>query len=287
MYNCFVEVCVGKISTHTNYIFTVMRKPLRRKTITLGLIAAGFLLPVGWGAQADTMSSTNYKIQADVISVGGNESSSTNFAAQDTIGEFLSGEGLSSANFSACVGYQCYMSVPYISFSVTTGTSRPGSTAGVVSLGEITTDNIRTSNGSTVNSIFLDAETNAIGGLVVYVRSIKGALGSASTPADTVDSQSETITAGNSGYGICISDISEDAESPSVFTKASPYNGSCDYSTNHQVGELQTTAQAIAQSSSYLKEGQAEILVKAAADWVDAAHSDYQDQLIFTVSGTF
>jgi hypothetical protein len=83
--------------------------------IVTTVCAVGVLLPPR--VLADTMSSTNYKVQADVISTGGARSTSTGFIAEDTLGDLATGEDLSSASFKACAGYQCFLLAPYITFS--------------------------------------------------------------------------------------------------------------------------------------------------------------------------
>ena len=83
----------------------------RRHLATL-LMIAGVTVPSGHFLFADTMSSTNYKIQADVISIGGDRSTSTNYIVQDTIGDLASAEDLVSAILKGCSGYQCCQATP-------------------------------------------------------------------------------------------------------------------------------------------------------------------------------
>jgi hypothetical protein len=245
------------------------------------------LLTVSSVAHADSMSSTNYSIQADVISIGGNESSSTNYSTQDTIGESLSGENLVSANFAACVGFQCFQVAPYISFSVSTGTTYPGSLGGTVNLGILTSTSVVTSDGSSVSSVFIDAETNASYGAVISVSDSNSGLASASVPADIIDSQTASLTAGTPGFGVCVFSVSEDAGSPTALVKASPFNGACDKSSSHSVGGVTTSGQTIVSSSGALISGQAEILLKAASGGTVPAHDDYTDEVTFIISASY
>jgi hypothetical protein len=244
-------------------------------------------MSVGWVAHADSMSSSNYKIQADVISIGGNESSSTNYATQDTIGESLSGENLASANFTACVGFQCYQVAPYLSFSVSTGTTYPGTLGGTVDLGTLDSLTVVTSDGSVVNSVFIDAETNASFGAVISVNDSNGGLASASVPADKIVSQTGTLTPGTAGFGLCVFSVSEDAGSPTALSKTNPFNGACDKSANHVVGGLTQNQQTIMESSGALQGGQAEVLFKATSSATAPAHTDYTDSVTFVFTAAY
>ncbi len=67
--------------------------------------------------EAEVMSSTNYKIQADSVNVGGVRQTSNSYISEDTIGE--SGPGTSSStNYSLKAGYQEMIGGYYISISV-------------------------------------------------------------------------------------------------------------------------------------------------------------------------
>src|SRR5512143_1682723 len=125
-----------------------LKNPLKKVVITmitaLALLASRF-------ASADSMSSTNYKIQADIMSVGGGRSTSTNYVGDDTVGDLATGGDLSSASYQACAGYECFQGAPYISFSVKQGTSAPGTAGAGVALGALSTGSVATSDGSTIN----------------------------------------------------------------------------------------------------------------------------------------
>ena len=256
--------------------------------LCLSLVATGLWWPASWGARADTMSSTNWQVLQDTISIGGNESSSTSYSAQDTLGEGLSGEALQSANYQACVGFQCYSDAPFLSFSVSTGTLAGSATlGGTVDLGLADTTGVRTSDGSTVNSVFISAENNATGGAVIYMSDANGGLASASTPADVILSQTATLAGGTAGYGICVFSTSQGAGSPTSLVKVSPYNGDCTKTTGHRVGALQETAQTLLTASGVLVGGEAELLVKASVSPTTPSHTDYGDTVTFTLSATY
>lgn len=263
-----------------------MRTTLGKKFIFGLVVVVGMTLPAGWVAQADSMSSTNYKIKDDAFSIGGNESSSSSFWAQDTLGEGLSGEALSSASYKACVGFQCYYVAPFITFSVESGTSYPGSPGGTVNLGTLDRSGVKGSGGS-VNSIFLAAETNLPHGVVVLVNDANGGLVSASTPTDQITSQTATLVADQAGYGICVFSATQSGSSPATFAKVAPFDGTCDKTSGHQVGGLTTGQQTILSADKELDTGVSEVLVKASISSTTAAHTDYQDTLTFVATGTY
>ncbi len=250
------------------------------------LIACVFGLLVPPGVLADTMSSASYKVQADVISIGGGNSTSASFAAESTVGDLATGENLASASFEACAGYQCFLQPPYISFSVKQGTASPGTAGAGVTLGTLTTGAVTTSDGSTVNSVFVTAESNANDGLVVTVRDTNNGLKRDST-SDTIASATATLVAGTAGYGLCVFSVTQHADSPNTLTKASPYNGTCTKTSGHDVGGVSTSSQNILTSAGAIKGGDSEILVKAAISAITAAGIDYGDTLTFVATGTY
>jgi hypothetical protein len=257
---------------------------MRRIVAVLALLS--LLVPASQFALADTMSSTNYKIQADTLSIGGNRSTSSGYIVEDTIGDFATGEGLASTNFEACSGYQCFQGTPYITFSVTQGTSAPGTAGAGVALGTLSTGSVKTSDGSAINSIFVTAESNAAGGTVVRVRDTNAGLKRVST-ADTITSSTATLVAGTAGYGLCVFSATQHAESPTAFVKQTPFDGTCTKTTGHGVGLLTTSAAPILQSTGSLKGGSAEILVKAAISPLTPAGADYADTITLVATGTY
>jgi hypothetical protein len=263
---------------------------LQSKTghISKGLIlAAIFCVLPGMNIAVAAMSSTNYTVVKDSLNFGGDYSTSTNYKATDTIGDLATGEGLSSTNYTLDSGFQPFGSAGYLTFSVKEGTSSPGTAGANVSLGTLSTGSVTTSDGSSVNSIFITADSNAGGGLIVTVVNDSAGLASTSVPADVITSASETLSAGSEGYGVCVFSITEDAASPTSFLSASPYNGSCDKSSNHAVGITDTTARTIMSSSGELSAGSAEVLVKAAIASETPAHADYSSNLTFIATATY
>lgn len=261
-------------------------KTIKKLLTAVGVVMGFFVLSASF-VFADTMSSTNYKVQMDVLSVGGARSTSTNYIVEDTIGEMATGENLSSTNFKACAGYQCFQSTPYLSFSVKEGLTLGGATAGAgVALGTLDLASVKTSDGTTINSVFIEAESNAPGGNAITVRDLNTGLKRLST-ADTVVSSTATLTPGSQGFGVCVFSVSQHADSPTVLNKVAPYNSSCNKTTAHSVGGVSPTNLNILTSTGSLKQGVSEILVKAARSATNAAGNDYQDTLTFIMTGTF
>ena len=102
------------------------------------------MLPVSL-VYADTMSSTNYKIQSDSVNFGGVRSASATYTIEDTAGEIATGIS-SSTNYIMNAGYQ-QMQVIYLSL-----TSAPNVVMSP-DLGGITGG---TSNGSTSFTVTTD-----------------------------------------------------------------------------------------------------------------------------------
>jgi hypothetical protein len=235
-------------------------------------------------ANAQVMTSTNYKIPFDAFSEGGGHSTSTNYIAEDTIAENSapSGEDLSSANYLACVGYQClFGEAPAMTTVIATSltpctTSTTGGTM-TADLGLLDPSHVSTSP----TYICVIVSTNTITSLVVQARDANGALVSISTPADTIPSHTATLVPGTTGYGYCSSNAQNG------FTATPPFNGSCDTSTHHEVGGITPSAQTIWSASGPITSAVGELLTKASIDSSVPAHNDYADTLTITVTGTF
>ena len=175
-------------------------------------------------------------------------------------------------------------------FDLDTNTSNADSGAPyVVHLGSMTTGAVNTSDGATVNSIYVDLATNGTGGAAVTVQSLNGALKSLTVGTDVIGpSSTATVVAGTSNYGICVKSVSQTAGA--TLTAVAPFNtaGNCTYA-NHNVGGLTggNAIQSILTASSALAGGRSEILVKAAISTSTKAHDDYQDTLTFLAAAQF
>lgn len=258
-----------------------------RRIGTVTLFALGSFFVPKYTAEASVMSSTNFQIQADSINVGGLKSTSGSYAAQDTLGEPASGENMASALYIGCAGYQCFQGAPYMSFTVTTGLSAPG-TAGVpIDLGQLSTSSVTTSNGTTVRSVFITAETNATHGIIVTVRDANTGLARTSAPTAKVNSATTTLTTGLAGFGLCVFSSSQGPLSPSSFAAQSPYASTCDKTTGHQIGGVSPSNQNILLASGALSQGASEILVKASRSVTSPAGGDFTDTLTFIATSEY
>lgn len=240
--------------------------------------------------EADSMSSTNYKVQSDVMSIGGGRSTSTNYIVEDTLGELATGEGLTSTNYSACAGFQCAgeAAIPYLTFDIDASvTDGENSAPYSVALGVVPTGSVRVS-GSTdsVKMVVLEADTNAASGVIVTVRNANGTNGLASTsvPADDIDSSDGSMVAGTENYGLCVY-----TAGLSGFSRAAPYNsGTC--ATNTETNAIQgltSSGENIVSTAGAVTGAHAEIAVQAAIHTTTAAHADYADTLTFIATATY
>jgi hypothetical protein len=254
--------------------------------VIVSCLVVGLSFPAGQFASAETMSSTNYAIQDDVMSLGGGNSTSTDYASNDTIGDLATGEDLTSTNYLGCSGFECFHGAPFLTFAVTAGTDAPGTAGTPVHLGKFIPTAVTTSNGSSINSIFIALETNASGGAVVSVTDDNNGLKSPSI-LSTIPSATATLVPGTPGYGICVFSATQGGDSPTTFDKLSPYDGSCTKTTGHDVGLVATSPNNVLSSSGELAAGSAEILVKTAVSWTSPAAPDYSDNLTFVATGTY
>ncbi len=227
------------------------------------------------------MGSTNYKVEFDDLSGGGDRSSSTNYRAEDTLGEIGTGEDLSSTNYRACVGFQCLLadSELTVTFAVsaspcdeTTTSAAPRSAPlGALTVGSVTT---------AANHVCILTTATNVSGITATVRGGGTGLTSASQPADVIDSVNATLVAGTEGYGVC----SQNAQNG--FTASSPFDGSCDGS-NHDVGGPTTTPQTIYTASGPVTDAYGDVRIKAAISTNTPTHNDYADTLTFIVTATY
>ena len=84
----------------------------------ISIILLTIIIPIPIGSVGATMSSTNYKINADSINIGGGQSSSANYKMEGTIGEAATGDS-ASGSYGIEAGYQAMWDYPpYLSFSL-------------------------------------------------------------------------------------------------------------------------------------------------------------------------
>lgn len=176
---------------------------------------------------------------------------------------------------------------PTISFDIDTATSNTDTNPLYnVALGPLTTANASNSDNSTINSIWIDLNSNASGGAVVTVVSSGGALKSVSVPTDTIPSVTGTMAPATANYGLCVASVTQ--SSGGALTKASPFNGAtCTSGHVNIVGAVTTSPQNILTVSSDIVGGRSEIRVNAENSLTTPAHNDYADTLTFIATGTF
>lgn len=180
---------------------------------------------------------------------------------------------------------------PSLTFDLDTAVTDTESAAPyTVAMGSLTIGGVKGSNGTSVNSIWVDLSTNATGGAVVTVKDVgSGAAAGLYSAAvsKNIASATATLTGAAEGYGVCVKSATATLGS---FAAVAPYNTSpnCIYAGTHDVGGLSLTAANILNSAGApLNAGRAEILVKAAAISTTPAAVDYQDTLTFIATGTF
>lgn len=154
-------------------------------------------------------------------------------------------------------------------------------------MGAITPTAVTSSGISSVNSIFVSIESNGTGGTVVTVRDANNGLARTSNPSTVIPSSTATLVAGTQGFGACVFSATRHSDSPTALAKASPYDSTCNKTTGHSVGILDTTNRTILSSTGALKGGEAEILLKAAVSSSTSNADDYGDTLTFVASPTY
>ncbi len=176
-----------------------------------------------------------------------------------------------------------------ITFDLDTATSDTNSGQPYsVDLGTLSSGTLTTSDQSTINSIFMDIDTNAAGGAVVTVEGANTGLASTSASHTiTLGSTETTIAAGEEKIGLCVESVS------AGLTKGTQYDstgGACSLTNTgtQAVGEIETTAtQIINTTSAPVASGRAEVLVKASVSGTTPAATDYSNVLTFIATATF
>lgn len=183
----------------------------------------------------------------------------------------------------------CITILPVLSFDLDTAVTSVDTNAPYsVSLGVLSISDVKSSGATdNINMIMVEADTNAVNGVVVSVRNTNGANGlvSLSSPSDNIGSATATMSSGTENYGLCVI-----TSSLLQFVRVSPYNtGSCATNSNtNDVKALTTTGESILSSSgSPVYGAYAEISVNGSVSAVTPAHNDYSDTLTFVVTGTF
>lgn len=181
---------------------------------------------------------------------------------------------------------------PVLSFDIDTATSHTEvsgtPTPYSVAMGALTPGTVKTSDNSTVKSIFLDLGTNASLGAVVTLLGTNGGLKSTATNytiSTAYGGSAVDLTGQSEGFGLCVKSATATL---GTLTAVAPYNGSCNASS-HSVGGIDTTTarNIVTTTNAPAAGGDIEIMVKAKAQTITPAAVDYSETLTFIATGTF
>lgn len=161
-----------------------------------------------------------------------------------------------------------------------------------VSLGTLSSGTLTTSNQTTINSIFIDLDTNAAHGASVTVKGANVGLTSvAASKTITLPAVETTIAAGDERVGLCVESVSETSGGPLV--KGTQYDsggGACSLTNTgtQVVGQIETIPTEIFNTTAAaIAGGRGEVLVKASVSGTTPAANDYANTLTFIATGTF
>lgn len=198
---------------------------------------------------ADVMSSDNYKIFSDVLSVGGAYSTSSNYGLSDTVGEIgVSPVSSTSSNFEIQGGFWGMSSSSVLSVVFSSNS---------ISLGTLSSTEIATASQT------MTVTTNAYAGYTTTIQTS----GPLSSGTDTIAAVSDgSVTAGTAEYGI----------------RTSGTNAQM----NSSDSGISTSAQTLAQTTAAIIADQTTITYKASVSGSTAAGS-YSQTVTFTTTANF
>lgn len=198
---------------------------------------------------ADVMNSENYKIFSDVLSVGGNYSTSTNYGLFDTVGETATDlTSSTSSNFEVQSGFLGMSSSTILNVSFNTTS---------INLGSLNKENVNTASQT------MTITTNAYDGYTATIQ----AGGALTSGTDTIGAVSDgAVSAGSAEYGIRTS-------------------GSNAQMNSSDTG-LSTSAQTIAQTSTAVIADQTIITYKASISGSIGA-GNFSQTVTFTITANF
>lgn len=274
-------ICCSSISSISNSCSLSNKQVfLRLSGVTNGTVQESSINTYG----TDACLSDN--IGNDVIIVGYQNSNCSGY--DTTVASISSSDNAHIGDANAYTRKICATVIPQtITFDIDTSTTDTNTNAPYsVDLGTLTTSQASNSDNSTINSIWMDIDTNASGGVVVSVVSQKGALKSNSNPGSVIPSSTSTMAPGNANYGLCVASVTQ--TSGGTLSKSSPFNGSpCTSGHVNSVGAVSTSPLNILSVSSGLTGGRSEIRINAENSVTTPAHNDYTDTLTFIATGTF
>ncbi len=180
---------------------------------------------------------------------------------------------------------------PYITFDLDTGISVGETpTPYTVYFGNLSPLVVSSSDHTSINSVYLDLNTNAVGGAIVTVKGAYGGLKSTMVNSLITTTDSGTavpLSAGTEGFGLCIANTSTVG---GTITKTAPYNGSCD-ATTHNIGGITISPRTLFTSSGAPVDGTdnntAEVMFKTSISPTTKAAIDYTEVVTFIATGSF
>lgn len=145
------------------------------------------LVSVNTFAETRTSTSGNYIIDDDVTSSGGGYTTSTNYSAESTVGEFGADTEAQSANFYERSGFQNLERSPYFGFSVNEN---------IVNLGDLSESTVKT------GSITFQVMTSSRFGYSVQYTGSTLTNQTTSATVDAIGATAETSSTGTEQFGI-------------------------------------------------------------------------------------
>ncbi len=132
---------------------------------------------------------------------------------------------------------------------------------------------------TTTNKIWVDIETNAVSGVMVYVKSANAGL-SSSYASYTISSATADLASAGTGYGVQGSTATQTSGGP--LSISSPYNGA-----GQNVGLIDTALRQVFSASAPLTAGRGSFVLKAKSAATTPSSADYQDVLTVIAAGSF
>lgn len=132
---------------------------------------------------------------------------------------------------------------------------------------------------TTANKIWIDLDTNANSGAMVYIRSTNTGLTSSSA-SHTITSATADLSGASTGYGAQGSSASQTSGGP--LTMTSPYNGA-----GQNVGLIDTALRQVFTAAAPITAGRGSFVLKAKSAAQTPAGADYQDVLTIIAAGSY
>ena len=132
---------------------------------------------------------------------------------------------------------------------------------------------------TTTDKVWVDIDTNANSGAMVYVRSANTGLSSSYT-GYTIASATADLSGASTGYGAQGSSVAQSSGGPLSIT--APYNGA-----GQNVGLIDTALRQVFSASAPITAGRGSFVLKAKSAAQTPAGGDYQDVLTIVAAGSY